>query len=164
MRRRPGWNRDCRGFSLTEAIVSCLIAAITGSIAISFYSAWIPDYRLKAAARDLYSCMHQAKMTAIKTKADCSIKYYTAPDRYFVSGTSRTVRLGDYGSGVRFGGPPPDHDTFSVATITFNYRGFSNSGYAYLTNELNTGYYKVGPSWSTGVVRMYEYAGDGKWN
>jgi Tfp pilus assembly protein FimT len=161
MKKLRGFMSDCLGFTTTEAIVSCLVVTITGAIAASAYSALMPGYRLKAAARDLYSHMQQSKFMAVKNKTDCRIIYSTNPDRYFVSGTTKTVTLQDYGSGVMFKGPAGQ--TYSVPTITFNSRGFSNSGYAYLTNAQNTTYYRVGLSWSTGAVRIQQYGPDG-WN
>ncbi len=161
MRKLRGFMGDCLGFTTTEAIVSCLMITITGSIAVSTYLAGLPGYRLKVAARDLYSHMQQSKLMAIKNKMDCSVVYSSNPDRYFLTGTTRTVTLGDYGSGVRFQGP--SGQTFSVVTVTFNSRGFSNSGYAYLTNERNTAYYRVGLPWSAGGVRIQKY-GPGGWD
>jgi hypothetical protein len=99
-------------------------------------------------------------MAAIKGNGNCSITYSQTPDSYFVSGFSRTVVLADYGSGVKFQGP--QGQTFSVPTITFNSRGRCNAGYAYLTDEKNSAYYRVGPSWSTGVIRFEEYR-SGSW-
>lgn len=161
MRKPRGLVNDCLGFTLTEAIVSCLLVTITGLIVASAYSAWLPRYRLKAAARDLYASLQQAKILAIKNKADCRITYSASPDRYSISGVTKTVTLGDYGNGVRFEGPQGQN--FSVPTVTFNSRGFCNAGYAYLTNDQKTVYYRVGPSWSTGAIRFQQYGPDG-WN
>lgn len=148
------------GFTLIEVVVACLIMAIMGTIATAGYSAWLPRYRLKAAARELYGRMQRARMAAIKGNGNCSITYSQAPDRYFLSGITYPVTLADYGSGVRFEGP--QGQTFSVPTITFNSRGRCNAGYAYLTDEKKTAFYRVGPSWSTGVIRFQEYV-SGTW-
>ncbi|PKN64756.1 MAG: hypothetical protein CVU57_13135 [Deltaproteobacteria bacterium HGW-Deltaproteobacteria-15] len=147
------------GFTLTEAIVSCFVIAITGSIGVSVYSSWYPKYQLKAAARDLYSSLQHAKMMAIKNKIDCKITYSVDPDRYVLSGVTKTVTLRDYGDGIRFEGP--QGQTFSVPTITFNSRGFCNAGYAYLTNNQKTTFFRIGPSWSTGAIRLQQYGPDG---
>jgi Tfp pilus assembly protein FimT len=159
MRKPSGLLRDCLGLTVTEVIVSCLMVAIAGTLAASAYSAWLPRYRLKAAARDIYACLQQSKMLAIKNKVNCSVTYSLNPDRYFISGVTKTVNLADYGSGIRFEGP--EGQTFSVHTVTFNDRGFSNSGYVYLTNEQKSAYYRVGLSWSTGVVRFQQHGPDG---
>ena len=161
MKKLRGLMNDCLGLTTTEAIVTCLLISITGSIAVSTYRAWLPGYRLKSAARDLYSHMQQSKFMAVKNKTSCRITYSTNPDRYFVSGTTKTVTLQDYGSGVMFQGPTGQ--TYSVSTLTFNSRGLSNSGYAYLTNEQKTAFYRVGLSWSTGTPIIQQY-GPGGWN
>jgi hypothetical protein len=77
-----------------------------------------------------------------------------------LTGITKTVTLGDYGGGIRFQGP--EGETFSVATITFNPRGTSNSGYAYLTDAKNTAYYRVGP-WSSGNIKLQAYV-SGEWD
>jgi Tfp pilus assembly protein FimT len=160
MQRRSGFRNDCLGFSLMEVIVACVIITVLGSVTIAGFSVWLPGYRLKAAARDLYSNMQRTKMIAIKNNGDCSITFSVSPAQYVLSGVTRTVVLSEYGGGVRFQGP--GGQTFSVATITFNSRGRCNSGYVYLTNERNTAYYRVGPSWSTGIIRFQTYV-SGSW-
>jgi hypothetical protein len=105
--------------------------------------------------------MQLAKMTAVKSNTNCSITYSTDPDQYVLSGAlSKTVVLGDYGSGVNFDGPA--NETFAVATITFNSRGTSNAGYAYLSNSGNTTYYKIGPL-SSGVIKLQKWVGGSSW-
>ena len=160
MQKRSGSRRDCTGVTQTELLVACLIITILGTLAGPGLSAWLRGARLKAAARELYGNLQRTKMMAIKNNADCSISYSKDPDLYTVSGVTRTVNLAEYGSGVRFEGP--QGQTFSVPTITFNSRGRCNAGYAYLTNERKTAFYRVGPSWSTGVVRFEQYI-SGTW-
>ena len=160
MNRRSGFQNDCLGFTLIEVIVACVIITVLGSIAIAGFSVWLPGYRLKAAARDLYSNMQRTKMIAIKSNGDCSIIFSASPAQYVVSGVTKTVVLSEYGNGVIFQGP--GGQTFSAATITFNSRGRCNAGYAYLTNEKKTAYYRVGPSWSTGRIRFQRYV-SGTW-
>ena len=160
MKRRSGFQNDCLGLTITEVMVAIFTIAILGSSTIAGFSAWLPGYRLKTAARDLYSNMQRTKMIAIKNNGDCSIIFSASPAQYVVSGVTKTVALSDYGSGVRFQGP--GGQTFSAATITFNSRGRCNAGYAYLTNEKNTAFYRVGPSWSTGRIRFQRYV-SGTW-
>ena len=160
MQKRSGLRRGCTGFTLMEVMIACLIVVIMGTFATVGYSAWLPRYRLKAAARELYSHMHRAKMTAIKGNGNVTITYSQDPDCYSLSNVSRTVNLADYGSGVKFQGP--QGQAFSVPSITFNSRGRCNAGYAYLTDEKRSSFYRVGPSWSTGVIRFEEYV-SGSW-
>ena len=161
MRKRSMLKDSSLGFSITEVISGCLIITILGSVAVAGFTSWLPGYRLKNAARELYSNMQRTKMIAIKSNANASIIFTASPSQYVVSGVTRTVILSDYGSGVRFQGPAGQ--TFSVGTITFNSRGMCNSGYAYLTNEQNTAFYRVGPSWSTGVLRFQKHVSGSTW-
>ncbi|MEW6669603.1 MAG: hypothetical protein AB1512_30705 [Thermodesulfobacteriota bacterium] len=160
MEKRSGSKKGCMGVTQTEVLVACLIITIMGTFSAPALSSWLRSAQLKAAARDLYGNLQRTKMLAIKNNTDCSITYGQLPDRYVVSGITRTVNLSEYGNGVRFEGP--QGQTFSVPTITFNNRGTCNAGYAYLTNEDRTAYYRVGPSWSSGMIRFQQYS-SGEW-
>ena len=152
--------RKRSGFTIIELIIVIAILGILTAVGVPNFLSWLPKYRLKSAARDLYSNMQLAKMAAIKANGNCSVTYSSNPDQYTVSLLNKTVVLGDYGSGVNFDGP--NNETFAVTTITFNSRGTSNQGYAYLSNSGNTAYYKVGPLVS-GVIKLQKYAGGTLW-
>jgi type IV fimbrial biogenesis protein FimT len=148
------------GFTLIELIVIIALLAILTAVGVPNYLSWLPKYRLKSAARDLYSNLQLAKMSAIKANMNCSVKYYKNPDRYTVDLINKTIRLSDYKSGIIFKGP--NNETFAVATITFNSRGTSNAGYAYLTNSGNTAYYRVGPL-TSGAIKLQKWGGGTSW-
>jgi len=148
------------GFTVTELTVVIVLLALLTAMGVPSYLSWLPKYRLKSAARDLYSNLQLAKMTAIKSNGKCSIGYNKNPDRYTITVLNRTVTLSDYKSGIRFGGP--NNQTFAVTTITFNSRGNSNAGYAYLTNSGNTAYYRVGPL-TSGVIKLQKWSGGSVW-
>ncbi|MBW2576380.1 MAG: GspH/FimT family pseudopilin [Deltaproteobacteria bacterium] len=153
--------RKRSGFTLIELVVVIAVLGILTAVGVPNFLSWLPKYRLKSAARDLYSNMQLAKMTAIKSNQNCTVTYSTDPDQYVLSGgLSKTVVLEDYGSGVNFDGP--GNETFAVTTITFNSRGTSNAGYAYLSNSGNTAYYKVGPL-SSGVIKLQKWVGGTSW-
>jgi prepilin-type N-terminal cleavage/methylation domain-containing protein len=158
MKREAGIKGRCSGFTMIEVMVACIIIAILGTITIAGFTAWLPNYRLKSAVRDLYATMQQVKLAAIKQQGNCTITYSTTPShQYAVTGVTKTVVLSDYGSGVRFLGP--SSETFSPAIITFNSRGMCSGtvGYAYLSNQSQTDFFRVGPM-STGAVKLE------KWN
>ena len=151
------------GFTLIELIVVIAIMGIAASIAIPGFSSWLPKYKLKSAATDLFSNMQLARFGAIKRNANSSITYSTSPHQYQythpTSGTLMTVVLGDYGSGVKFQRP----DAGAVipgAPITFIPRGTCQvgAGYAYLSNDRNSAYYRVGPL-TSGVITIKKWDG-----
>ena len=54
------------GFTLLEVLSTVLILSIIAAFAIPAFSSWLPDYRLKAASRELFSHFQRAKMAAAK--------------------------------------------------------------------------------------------------
>ena len=148
------------GFTLIQLTVVIALLAILTAVGVPNFLSWLPKYRLKRAARDLYSNLHLAKMSAIKANKDCRVNYYKNPDRYTVDLLNKTIRLSDYKSGITFCGP--NNQTFAVPTITFNSRGTGNSGYAYLSNSGNTAYYRVGPL-TSGAIKLQKWNGGTSW-
>jgi type IV fimbrial biogenesis protein FimT len=140
------------GFSLIELMVAIAIISILMGLAIPGFARWLPNYRLKGAARDLYSNLQLAKSGAIKDRTEWAIRFTSAtsyevwsardPDSPSTNtgwnsfSTSddtliKTVNLSEIGSGVSFGtgnSTPPavaGAVTAGAATpIYFNSRGF----------------------------------------
>ena len=63
------------GVTLVELMVIFAIIAILAAVAVPSFSVWLPNYRLKQAARDVFSCFQLAKFTAIKRNTDCTITF-----------------------------------------------------------------------------------------
>ena len=63
------------GFTILELIVIIAILAVLLLIAIPGFSRWLPNYRLRAATRDLFSNVQHAKLTAIKRHRTCAISF-----------------------------------------------------------------------------------------
>ena len=72
------------GFSLIELLVIIVIIAILAAIAIPGFSAWLPNYRLRQAARDVYSNLQRAKVNAIKSNSEWRGYFDIPGDRYFL--------------------------------------------------------------------------------
>jgi prepilin-type N-terminal cleavage/methylation domain-containing protein len=108
------------GFTLIELLVVIAMIAALALIAIPTFSAWMPEYRLKQAARELYSNLHRAKMGAVRANESWGVWFDTgaSPGRYLIYslGPNRswdnsggddvyqniTIRLSDY-KGVNYG-------------------------------------------------------------
>jgi prepilin-type N-terminal cleavage/methylation domain-containing protein len=110
------------GFTLLELMIAIVILCILLGLAIPGFSRWVPNYRLRGAARDIYSNLQLAKMTAVKNRARCGVLFDVTNRRYTIvsSGPNRTfestsgavggddvvlktVNFSEYGSGVGYG-------------------------------------------------------------
>jgi type IV fimbrial biogenesis protein FimT len=75
MRQNISAGKRESGFTLVEVLVTFAIIAILSAIAVPGFSRWIPNYRLKSAARDVVSNFQLAKLTAIKKGINCTITF-----------------------------------------------------------------------------------------
>ena len=66
------------GFTLMELIMVILIMMLIAGIAIPTFSRWLPNYRLRAAARDIFSHFQLAKITSIKKNTTCAVTFRQA--------------------------------------------------------------------------------------
>jgi len=63
------------GFSFIELLVTIVILGIVALIAIPGFSRWLPNYRLRAATRDVFSNFQHARLTAIKRHRTCAVTF-----------------------------------------------------------------------------------------
>jgi len=112
-------NRKAGGFTLIELLVVVSIIVIASATAVPMLSSWLPNYRLKSAARDMYSILQKAKLEAVRTKGECGVYFDTANNRY------QLVSGGDNGSlfGPPLGNPPAaqDDDIIITNVVLSNY-------------------------------------------
>lgn len=131
-----GGAKGASGFTMIEVLVVIVILAILMAIAIPGFARWLPNYRLKGAARDFYSNVQLAKSLAIKDRANSVISF--SGNAYTVTrdGTSfKTMDLNDYGSGVSFdNGSTTDDIEFTPMGMTMN----SSEVLVTLTNSKGT--------------------------
>lgn len=164
-----------KGFSLVEVMIVVALIGILLAVAVPNVLSWLPNMRLKAAARDLFSNMQRTRMEAVKTNQDWTIVFDTANGRYQIRAGDGTIRqtvtfADDYRSGVGFGhgsattpiaGPFDDNVTYSTNVVTFNGRGTGNSGYVYLENvNQDATVYAVGTQ-TSGVIMLKKWTGGG---
>ncbi len=174
------------GVTLIEILVTMIILAALAAAAIPTFAVWLPNYRLKSAARDLYSNFQMAKMGAVNNNRDWAVIFdnTSSPGRYAIASgrggngvwdvpegdepIEKTVNLADY-KGVRYGhgdagGPVGttfgDEISYNPNRTVFNPRGTCEAGYVYLQNEKNTAY-AVGTQ-SSGAILLRKWTGS-KW-
>lgn len=109
---------DKKGFTLVEAMVVIAVIGIAVAVAVPNIVGYMPEYRLKRAARDLYSVMQSTKMGAIKNNTSWAIVFDPATSRYLICSDSgadatwsttadntivSTITLPGYGSGINYG-------------------------------------------------------------
>ncbi len=118
-----GGARGDRGFTLIELLVTIIILSVLLGLAIPGFSSWLPRYRLRGAARDIYSNLQYAKMTAVQEqgrvwgafrRGQQPVSSGSAPGQTellrVLSGSVggddvilKTVNFSEYGSGVACG-------------------------------------------------------------
>ncbi len=127
--RLKGRQRDIgneNGLTLIEVINVLAIVSILIAISFPVIKSWLPNYRLRAAARDLYSNFQRAKLEAIRSSGECAVYFDSANSIYQIVGGGSDgicdgapagnppipqnddelinyVSLPDYGSGVCYG-------------------------------------------------------------
>ncbi len=67
-----------QGFSMVEIMVTLVVVAVISALAAPSLMLMAPNISLKAAARDLYSKLHEAKMLAIKENSPVSVRFSAA--------------------------------------------------------------------------------------
>jgi len=74
--------RHKSGFTIVELLIIILLIAIIATFAIPNIIVIMPSFRLKAAAHDLFSNFQKAKLTAVKSNANCAVRF--TPNGYVV--------------------------------------------------------------------------------
>lgn len=107
-------------FTVAELMTVLAVIAIAGALSAGVFLGWLPEYRLKSAALDLFSELQKARALAVGQNCEYAVRFDPVTDSYhLISGgrngrydgntypnddiVEKSVHLADYGSGIRFG-------------------------------------------------------------
>ena len=127
-----------KGVTLLELIIVMVIIAIAAGFIVPGIGAWLPNYRLRSAARDIVSTMRTAQMKAVSTNLIYRVSF-TLPAGYVLQyidtlgnpqteGTNQTLPPGILISGINIAGN----------NAVFNPNSTSSSGSITLQNSKGT--------------------------
>ncbi|OGP90898.1 MAG: hypothetical protein A2157_05500 [Deltaproteobacteria bacterium RBG_16_47_11] len=131
---------DRKGITLVELVVVMAIIAIGAVLVAPSIGAWIPNYRLRGATRDIVSTLRTAQMRAVATNLEYRVDFDVG-GKSFILQYQTTAGLQDEGSrqflptGVTFVSA-----TFSgsVSHAVFNPNSTSSAGSVLLRNSRGT--------------------------
>ena len=81
-----------KGVTLLELIVVLVIIAIAATLAVPNIAAWLPNYRLRTATRDIVSTMRTAQMKAVSTNLEHRVQFQPDPSICFPDDSERNAR------------------------------------------------------------------------
>lgn len=183
--KRKYFIQDKGGFTLVELMMALAIMGIMATIVVPVTLAWLPNYRLKSAARDMHSAFMNARMLAVRENIPVQVILNNTVNPGFYSidlngngivdqpGEYR-VNMGQYGSGVDFGFPAVPagfvnwNGTPVGASVTFgggpppfctyNSNGTTGNGTVYLVNNEFRIVYAI-TTVTSGSVKTRKYNG-----
>jgi Tfp pilus assembly protein FimT len=118
------------GVTLIELVVVFIIIAVLACLLVPNIGAWLLNYRLRSAARDIVSTMRTAQTRAISTNSRYRVNFNVAGDSYIVQyETASGVWVNDgtrqnLPTGITF----KDADFGSVSQAVFNPNSTSSAG------------------------------------
>ena len=124
------------GVTLIELVVVFVIIAIMAGLLVPNIGAWLPNYRLRSATRDIVSTMRTAQMRAVSTNSRYRVNFNVAGNNYILQYQTTSGLWANDGAtqnlptGITF----KDADFGSASQAVFNSNSTSSAGSVTLQN------------------------------
>jgi prepilin-type N-terminal cleavage/methylation domain-containing protein len=124
------------GVTLIELVVVLVIIAIMAGLLVPNIGAWLPNYRLRGATRDIVSVMRTAQMKAVSTNSRYRVNFDVAGNNYILQYQTTSGPWVNDGAaqnlptGITF----KEADFGSVSQAVFNSNSTSSAGSVTLQN------------------------------
>ena len=129
---------DQKGITLIELVVVSVIIAIGALLLVPNIGAWLPNYRLRSAARDIVSTMRTAQMKAVSNNIQYRVNLddaeIGAPSCYILQRNSGGVWVNDGAPQTLPAGITIDINQLPAGRALFNPNSTSTAGSVTLQN------------------------------
>jgi prepilin-type N-terminal cleavage/methylation domain-containing protein len=150
-----------KGITLIELIIVMVIIAIGATLMVPGIGAWLPNYRLRSATRDIVSTMRVAQMRAVSHNIEYAVSFNVGGNSYILhrrntggcwdnDGDIQTLPAGIQINNITF---PIDPCLNNRPLAQFNPNSTSSSGSITLINTKGTTR-RIVLTASTGRVRI----------
>ena len=145
-----------KGITLMELVIVMAIIALGAVLMVPNIGAWLPNYRLRSATRDVVSSLRVAQMKAVASNVAYRVSFNNGNNSYVIQRSSGGLFLDEGGtqtlpSGVSFNGVSFGGNAF----VSFNPNATATSGSAVLRNSKGT-QKTISVLSTTGRVRISE--------
>jgi len=125
-----------KGVTLLELIVVFVIIAIGAVLVVPNMGAWLPNYRLRSATRDIASTLRTAQVRAVSNNVDYQVSF--AGSTYVLQRNTGGVWVSDGATQKLPTGIVIQSNTFAGSVAYFRPNSSSNGGTIVLRNIKNT--------------------------
>jgi len=148
-----------KGITLIELVVVFVIIAIGAVLLVPNIGAWLPNYRLRSATRDIVSTMRTAQMRAVSNNIQYRVNFNAAEigaaNSYILQRNTGGVWVNDGALQTAPAGITVNIDQLSAGKAVFNPNSTSAAGSVTLQNTKGT-QRSIALTPATGRVRIVD--------